>query len=175
MDFIHFHCENCNSAIPEMSNVKPVPNITCVEELINIINSNLVTWVKYDLNCKNCAEIKNKLINIGNYVINNNYHFYLRIYNIKLIEKCGFFMKNFHTYCRMKKINSWTNISEKEFFDSIKVGSLLETLGAMRSTIDKIRGKFYEVNLVQTIGYTHYYLIESPIMTKPARKNNLGN
>jgi len=70
----------------------------------------------------------------------------------------------------------YSKISEKEFFDSIKVGSLLAIEWPVDNIIiDKIKEKFYEINLVQIVKSKHYYLIESPTLTKPARKNNSNN
>jgi len=183
MDYVHFHCENCNSATPEMYDVKTILNITCIEELTKIINSNLVTHVRYDLNCKNCANIKNELINVNNYDI-GNYHYdhhynSLNIFNIKLIEEYGLFIICYNRYYSAKKINDsctrknsndWTNISEKEFFDLIKVGSLLLMIESKSSITDKIKEKFYEANFIQIVNQFHCYLIESPTLTKPARK-----
>jgi len=118
----------------------------------------------------------NKLIDIDNCEIFNYYPGDLRIYNNKLIEKCGLFVISFDgNYYGLKNMNEWTTMNEKEFFDSIKVGSLLKTFGSENDTINKIKEKFYEVNLIQIVDNFHYYLIESPTMTKPARKNSSGN
>ena len=169
MDYVHYHCENCNSATPQMYNVRTISNITCIEELRNIINSNLITYFRYDLNCKNCTEIKNWLINIDNYSG-------FRIYNFKLIEEYGLFLispdGNYH---RLKDMNTWTTMNEEEFFDSIKIGSLLQMNESMIYKIDKIAEKFCKANLVQIVDNFHYYLIEKLTMTKPARKNNSSN
>ena len=173
MDYVHFHCENCNSATPQKYYAQTILNITCVEELRKIINSNLITDIRYDLNCKNCSEIKSKLINIDDYEITNSYYNDLRIYNNKLMEEYGlFWISNSGRYYLLQKNYIYSEISEKVFFDSIKVGSLLNISKSASSTIDKIKEKFYKVNLVQIIYKDHYYLIERPTLTKPARKNN---
>jgi len=175
MDYVHFYCENCNSATPEMYNVLTISNITCIEELRQIINSNLITYVGYNFNCKNCANIQNELIDIDNYII-ENYARSLLVHNIKLVEEYGVFSIYYSDYYhRMINVNNWTNISKKEFFNSIKAGSLLQIIGSENTIIDKIKEKFYKVSPVQFVHYNRYYLIERPTLTKPARKNNSNN
>jgi len=172
MDYVNFHCKNCNSATPEMCDFQTISNITHIKELRKIINSNLLTYVRHDQNCKNCTNIKKKLIDFDNYEI-IDYGDSFRIYNIELIKEHGLFA----VYCddlyyRKININNWTRMDEKEFFDSIKVGSLLRITESSIDIIDKIKEKFYENNVTQIkiiLGF-HYYLIESPTLTKPARK-----
>jgi len=177
MNCVNFHCKNCNSATPEKYKAQTILNITCIEELKKIISFNLLTCVKYNSNCKNCAEIKNEFMDINNYEIINYYYYLgsLNIFNIKLIEKYGLFIigPNGH-YLKVKKNNNdFTYIDEKEFFDLIKIGSLLEISWRAPRIIDKIKEKLYEVNLVQILyDNIYFYLIESPTLTKPARKNN---
>jgi len=176
MDYIHFHCKNCNSATPEMYNAQTISNITCIEELKKIINSNLITYIGYNCHCKNCNKIKSKLINIDNCEIINYYINGFRIYNNKLIGEYGLFrISHDEHYYRSSKYRFYSEISEKEFFDSIKVGSLLDVFKSASSIIDKIKKKFYQVNLIQIIDDYHYYLIERPTLTKPANKNNSSN
>jgi len=162
--------------------VKTSSNITCIEKLEQIINSNLVTYIRDDSNCKIFARIKNELIDIDNHKIVDCYIGFC-IYNIKLIEEHGLFGISSGYYYRFKKNYSQSEISKKEFFDSIKVGSLLETEESSLDTeesvsiiIDKIKEKFYKVSLILIVeNNLHYYLIESPTLTKPARKNNSNN
>jgi len=208
MDYVHFHCKNCHPGTPEMYNNQTIPNITCIEELRKIINSNLRTNIRYNLNCKNCVKIKNEFMDIDNYRINSNLktgirddfyckncveiknrfmnidgyiinYYYcdsLRIYNKKLIEEYGLFTIDYSVNYGRININNWTNISKKEFFDSIKVGSLLQIVGPTSDIIDKIKEKFDEVSLVQIVDIYNYYLIKNrPTLTKPARKNNSNN
>jgi len=171
MDYIHFHCKNCNSATPEMYNAQTISNITCIEELKKIINSNLITYIGYNCHCKNCNKIKSKLINIDNCEIINYYINGFRIYNNKLMEEYELFrISHDKHYYRSTKYHFYSEISEKEFFDSIKVGSLLKIIGPKNIIIDKIKEKFYQVNLIQIIDISHYYLIERPTLTKPAKK-----
>ena len=180
MDYVHFHCENCNSVTPEMYNAhaQTISNITCIEELRKIINSNLITFVRYNSYCKNCVNvIISELINI--YECSKNYyysHYVLHVRNIKLIEERGLFRISYkRNYYVFEKNYPYLEINEKQFFNSIKIGSLLEIIGPKNIIIDKIKEKFYQVNLIKIIYCSHYYIIERPTMTKPARKNNLSN
>jgi len=157
-----------------MYNVRTISNITCIEELRQIINSNLITDIRYDFNCKKCVEIKNELIDMNNYNI-SNFDFGLRIYNNELIKKYGLFVNIIYTYYRIKNNGNFKRISEKSFFDSIRVGSLLQIYESETYVINKIKKKFHEVNFIQTVDNFHYYLVERPTLTKPARKNNLNN
>jgi len=176
MDYVHFHCKNCNSATPEMYNVKTILNITCIEELRKIINSNLVTHVRYNYNCKNCAKIKNESIFVDNY---KDYYCHDGFYIFpkeKLIAERGLFSID-HNGNYFKKIKNSFYYNEKEFLDLIQGGSLFQTILTEQAigTLNKIKEKFYEINLVQIVHETHFYLIERPTLTKPARKNNLNN
>jgi len=156
-----------------MYHVQTISNITCIEELRKIINFNLITYVRYDFNCKNCNKIKNELIDIDNYEI-TYYYICLRIYNNKLMEEYGlFWISDNGRYFKVKNNNNCTKISEKEFFNLIKVGSVISEMRDQASDkINKIKEKFYQVNLIQIVNGVHYYLIERPTLTKPARKNN---
>jgi len=186
MDYVHFYCENCNSATPEMYNVLTISNITCIEELTRIINSNLLTYVRYDSNCKNCAKIKNELVDIDNYIVGvyfytdcNFYYKSLCVYNNKLTKEYRIFRADLQKYSRIhickqdnKYMYYWLEISEEYFFNFFKVGSLLIIHKSKINEINKIKEKFYEVNLIQIVGDFHYYIVESPTLTKPAIKNN---
>jgi len=182
MIHLHFCCQNC-------ARNKELLNITCIEKIKEYIDFNLSTCISYRTICNNCKKILEELIKFDI----ENYYFadlggLMRIYNLKLIEQYGFFlvnifMKDTEYYSYNTTIKNWTDIDKKIFFDSVKDESLIiirpvedyyDTLDYHNLVLEQIKDKGYEVNFIQTVFSSHYYIVKKPTLTKPAIKYNIN-
>ena len=179
---LHFHCQNC-------ARDEELFNITCIEEIKEHIDSNLYTRISYCTICNNCKELSKELEKLKELDIENYYMYWdgcMRIYNLKLIERHGFFFVNIFGYGTTvynsydTTIKEWTDIDKKIFFDSVKDETLIIILlhelynNTLNFILEPIKDKGYEVNFIQTAVNRHYYIVKKPTLTKPARKYNIN-
>jgi len=177
MEQLQFHCQNCFRN-------EELFNITCIEEVKERIDSNLCTRILYYFSCDNCKKKILEELKIENYCNIRYFRETIGIYNLKLIEQYGFFciyiynynITLYRSYDTTK--DHWVEIDKKIMFNSIKDESLIEIQSFnginissdIEHELEPIKDKGYEVNLVQTVGNLHYYIVKKPTLTKPARK-----
>jgi len=163
MENLHFHCQNCNAS-------DDILNITHIEELKEHINSNLVTIISHNTDCDNCVKTINELKSISDYKILSAY-FNSMICNIKLVETHGYMLYNGGIGYYKFTINAtWSRLSEEEFFDSIKEGSLLCIHISKDYLINKLNKKCHNFYLIPIAHCPKHYRVEKFTMTKPALK-----
>ena len=145
-------------------------NITHIEELKEHINSNFVTKFSCNTNCDNCVKIINELLSISDYEIVYTYSDFM-IYNIKLIETYGYMLYNGgNGYFKLTRNITYKQLSKKEFFDSIKEGSLLCIHISKDYLINKLNKKCHNFYLIPIAHCPKHYRVEKFTMTKPALK-----
>lgn len=176
MERLHYHCQNC---APNPN----VLNVTCIEELKERVNNNLVTQILRNYDCGICYGSLNNFKNSNNPKIKVIRQVFFWTYNYELIKAYGYFLVNIKLYKFNHLTNNWTKIDKKVFFDSIKEGSLLlvsypccQGNEINKELNEKINEKGYTVNLINLVEehcQLNYFRIEKPTMTKPAiRKYN---
>jgi hypothetical protein len=151
-----------------------------MNELKDILNNNLITWIRHDESCKNCKKFNIELatldrsnceFNITNY---GNYHV---VYNRTLNEMYGCFSISIFDK-KIRKYNSniidkYEIIDEDTFIDSVKPGSVFSYHKSMECSdvMDRLTKKSYIQKFIVDMGNSNYYVIENSIQnrTKPAK------
>jgi len=167
MEKLHFHCQNCDASAN-------ILNVTHIEELKERINSNLITRIWYNTVCDNSIKTISELERINDYRI-NHIHPGLTIYNMKLIEKYGYILYiGAKDYYKFTGSVTWRKMSENEFFDLIKEGTLLRTCDYENFLIDMLNDtlneKCHNFYLIPIAHCPKHYRVEKFTMTKPAKK-----
>jgi hypothetical protein len=151
--------------------------IECVEELKEIVSCNLITQIL----CSNHHywNIAQETFKSAEFKISFGINSFM-IYNLNLIGIYGVFefrvWRMSSIVCKFSRIDSknpysWDTIGEKEFFNSIKPGSLLLATREQNhpDIINRLK-ELYEVTIIFNFLDTNYYRIEKPIMIKRAIK-----
>lgn len=179
MEYLYYHCQNCTRDDDDDDNIL---NITCVGKIKEYINSNILTIVRYNFNCKNCEKILG-FYNCNKHIVTKS----LYINNFKLIETYGLFQVLFsryneHYYKSYSTIkNDWISISEVMLYDLIKDGSLITVSNVYdnyycysrtlkKFHFEEINNKGYYAEFIRRVFDTSYYIIKKHALTKPAIK-----
>jgi hypothetical protein len=151
--------------------------INHIEELEQIISTNLTTLVFYNIDCDHCNKINQKFINSSSlfqpFNCNSDVKC-IQIYNDALIKDYGYFQIGKNSIYQRVDLK-WKVINEDEFFASIKNDSLL--FGTCnRYFIDIIKelyDRLFKTTKISTLcnHYWHRITFIKDNLTKPAIKN----